>query len=441
ELDTLVPADPKQPYDAREIIARLVDGSEWHEFKPDWGAQLVTGFASIHGHPVGILGNNGPLVAEAALKGTHFIELANQRGVPLLFLQNIAGFMVGSEAERGGIAKHSANMVYAVSCARVPKLTLIVGGSYGAGNYGMCGRGFEPEFLFAWPSAQVATMSADIASNVMLELARSNLRGPADEARLAETERAVREQYQRQSDPYYATSRLWDDGLIAPSASRDVLGLALALCTRRPLPRTATPVYRIVDARNVATLALNRPATHNALNATLIAELKRAADWLTGQSSLRAVVLTGAGASFCAGGDLGWMQQNMKKSRAERVAESFELALMLRALNELPMPLIGRINGPAYGGGVGMISVCDVSVAVDTGVYCLTEVRLGLLPANIAPYVVARMGEANARRTFLTAKRMNAAEARRLGLVSEVVGAEQLDAAVERELAELLQCA
>jgi len=196
-----------------------------------------------------------------------------------------------------------------------------------------------------------------------------------------------------------------------------------------------------VDARGVATLTLNRPATHNALNATLIAELKRAADWLTGQSSLRAVVLTGAGASFCAGGDLGWMQQNMKKSRAERVAESFELALMLRALNELPMPLIGRINGPAYGGGVGMISVCDVSVAVDTGVYCLTEVRLGLLPANIAPYVVARMGEANARRTFLTAKRMNAAEAKRLGLVSEVVGAEQLDAAVERELADLMQCA
>ena len=196
-----------------------------------------------------------------------------------------------------------------------------------------------------------------------------------------------------------------------------------------------------VDARGIATLTLNRPATHNALNATLIAELKRAADWLTGQSSLRAVVLTGAGASFCAGGDLGWMQQNMKKSRAERVAESFELALMLRALNELPMPLIGRINGPAYGGGVGMISVCDVSVAVDTGVYCLTEVRLGLLPANIAPYVVARMGEANARRTFLTARRMTAAEARRLGLVSEVVPPDQLDAAVERELADLLQCA
>ncbi len=245
ELDGIVPVDPKQPYDAREIIARLVDGSELHEFKPLWGETLVTGFGAIHGQPVGILANNGALLAESALKGAHFIELANQRGVPLLFLQNIAGFMVGTEAERGGIAKHSAKMVYAMSCARVPKITLVVGGSYGAGNYGMCGRGFEPEFLFAWPSAKVATMSADIASNVMLELARSNLRGPADEAGMRETERAVREQYARQSDPYYATSRLWDDGLIAPSASRDVLGLALTLMARRAVPQTATPVYRM----------------------------------------------------------------------------------------------------------------------------------------------------------------------------------------------------
>jgi 3-methylcrotonyl-CoA carboxylase beta subunit len=245
ELDGIVPADPKQPYDAREIITRLVDGSEFHEFKPLWGDTLVTGFGAIHGQPVAILANNGALLAESALKGAHFIELANQRGVPLLFLQNIPGFMVGTEAERGGIAKHSAKMVYAMACARVPKLTLVVGGSYGAGNYGMCGRGFEPEFLFAWPSARVATMSADIASNVMTELARSNLRGPADEARLAEIERQVRDQYGRQSDPYYATSRLWDDGLIAPSASRDVLGLALALAARRALPDTATPVYRM----------------------------------------------------------------------------------------------------------------------------------------------------------------------------------------------------
>jgi methylglutaconyl-CoA hydratase len=212
------------------------------------------------------------------------------------------------------------------------------------------------------------------------------------------------------------------------------------MLTTKTLPDFQTLLLS-VDGRSIATLTLNRPDTHNALNATLIAELKQAADWLGRAEGLRALVLTGAGPTFCAGGDLGWMQQNMSKTRAERVSESYELAVMLRALNELPMPVIGRINGPAYGGGVGMIAVCDVSVAVDTGTYCLTEVRLGLIPANISPYVVKRMGEANARRTFLTAKRMNAAEARRLGLVSEVVPPDQLDAAVERELADLLQCA
>ncbi|MBX9611184.1 MAG: crotonase/enoyl-CoA hydratase family protein [Burkholderiales bacterium] len=196
-----------------------------------------------------------------------------------------------------------------------------------------------------------------------------------------------------------------------------------------------------VDARGVARLTLNRPDTHNALNAQLISDLSQAAAWLGRAAAVRAVVLTGVGKTFCAGGDLGWMQQNMLKTRAERVAESADLALMLRALNDLPMPLIGRVNGPAYGGGVGMISVCDIAIAVDSGVYSLTEVRLGLLPANIAPYVVARMGEANARRTFLTGRRMDALEAKRLGLVSEVVAADQLDAAVERELADLLQCA
>lgn len=196
-----------------------------------------------------------------------------------------------------------------------------------------------------------------------------------------------------------------------------------------------------VDARGVARLTLNRPDTHNAMNATLIAEMRQATDWLASAAGLRALVLTGAGKTFCAGGDLGWMQSNISKTRSQRVAESAELAYMLRAINDLPMPVIGRINGPAYGGGVGMMSVCDITIAVDTGVYCLTEVRLGLLPANIAPYVVARMGEANARRTFLTARRMSAADAQRLNLVSEVVTAEQLDAAVERELADLLQCA
>jgi len=208
----------------------------------------------------------------------------------------------------------------------------------------------------------------------------------------------------------------------------------------KPTPSFESLLLAVED-RGVARMTLNRPKTHNALNAELIDDLHRAADWLSTAKGIRALVLTGAGKTFCAGGDLQWMKQNITRTRAERVAESSTLAHMLCALNALPMPVIGRINGPAYGGGVGMISVCDIAIAVDTGLYSLTEVRLGLLPANIAPYVVARMGEANARRTFLTGHRMTATEARRLGLVSEVVTREQLDAAVERELADLLQCA
>ena len=196
-----------------------------------------------------------------------------------------------------------------------------------------------------------------------------------------------------------------------------------------------------VDPRGIAYLTLARPQVHNALDAQLIAELRAAVAWLEGQAEVRAVVLTGQGKSFCAGGDLGWMRENMDKSRAKRVAETTELALMLRAMNELPMPLIGRINGPAYGGGVGMIAVCDIAIGAANASFALTEVRLGLLPANIAPYVVARIGEANARRCMLTARRISAPEARSLGLLDEVVEADDLDAAVERELVDLLQCA
>jgi len=196
-----------------------------------------------------------------------------------------------------------------------------------------------------------------------------------------------------------------------------------------------------VDPRGIAYLTLARPQVHNAMDAQMIAELQQAAAWLAAQQELRGVVLSGEGKSFCAGGDLGWMRANMDKSRGQRVAESAELASMLRALNELPMPLIGRINGPAYGGGVGMISVCDIAIGVATASFALTEVRLGLLPANIAPYVVARIGAANARRCMLTARRITAAEAKSSGLLNEVVDAADLDAAVERELADLLQCA
>ncbi|MBV1902229.1 MAG: methylcrotonoyl-CoA carboxylase, partial [Marinosulfonomonas sp.] len=197
-----------------------------------------------HGHTVGIIGNNGALFSESSLKGAQFVSLCDQRNIPILFLHNITGFMVGTEAERGGIAKNSAKLVYAMSVAKVPKISVIIGGSYGAGNYGMCGRGFGPRFLFAWPTAQLATMSADIASNVMMELRRQK-GGAGMEADLERIEAEVRAQYGEQSDPYYATSRLWDDGLIEPAKTRDILGLCLSLVTSVPEQTRHTPVFRM----------------------------------------------------------------------------------------------------------------------------------------------------------------------------------------------------
>ncbi len=246
EISGVVSANPKIPYDVREIIARLVDDSDFHEFKPLYGDTLICGTAYIHGYPVGLIGNNGALFSESSLKGAHFIEMCNQRKTPLLFLHNITGFMVGTEAERGGIAKNSAKMVYAQATSRVPKFSIIVGGSYGAGNYGMAGRGFWPHFLFTWPSAKCATMNADIASNVMLELRRSSIKaGEATQAELQEIEDGVRAQYGEQSDPYYATARLWDDGIIEPADTRDVMGLCLALAATQPPGVGASPVYRM----------------------------------------------------------------------------------------------------------------------------------------------------------------------------------------------------
>nr|WP_208987121.1 carboxyl transferase domain-containing protein [Stappia sp. TSB10P1A] len=239
------PVDLKRPADMRALIRSMVDGSQLAEFKPDYGATLIAGFAHIHGYPVGILANDGALFSESALKGAHFIELCDQRQIPLLFLQNITGFMVGTDAERGGIAKHSAKLVYAVSNARVPKYTVIVGGSYGAGNYGMCGRGFRPRFLFSWPNARIATMSPDVAATVVSELRRASLKSQANEAEIAELDRRTRAQFEEQSDPYYATARLWDDGLIEPDQTRDVLGLCLALGAGGDTDTGPRPVYRM----------------------------------------------------------------------------------------------------------------------------------------------------------------------------------------------------
>jgi len=248
ELYGVVPTDVQAPYDVREVIARIVDGSEFHEFKSEYGTTLVTGFAHIHGHPVGIVANNGVLFSESALKGAHFIELCDQRGIPLLFLQNISGFMVGRDYEAGGIAKNGAKMVTAVATARVPKLTVVIGGSFGAGNYSMCGRAYSPRFLWMWPAARISVMGGPQAASVLATVKREQLEGRGEEWSAAD-ESAFRtpiaEQYDRQGSPYYSTARLWDDGVIDPADTRTVLGLALDVCSRTPLPDTAFGLFRM----------------------------------------------------------------------------------------------------------------------------------------------------------------------------------------------------
>jgi 3-methylcrotonyl-CoA carboxylase beta subunit len=246
EIYGIVNADPRVPYDVREVIARIVDASRLDEFKPLWGETVVCGFSRIWGHRVGIIANDGIIFSAGALKATHFIQLCEQRRIPLVFLQNTSGYMVGREAEIGGIAKDGAKMVSAVANAKVPRYTVLIGGSYGAGNYGMCGRGFNPRFLFAWPSSRIATMSAETAQTVLVDIRAAGLRAAdTTEADLAAIRAEVARQYETQSDPYYATSRLWDDGLIDPVHTRDALGLALALAARQPAPEPGGTVYRM----------------------------------------------------------------------------------------------------------------------------------------------------------------------------------------------------
>jgi 3-methylcrotonyl-CoA carboxylase beta subunit len=248
ELDGIVPSDLKKQYDVREVIARLVDGSEFDEFKALYGTTLVTGFAHIHGIPVGILGNNGILFSESALKATHFIELCCRRRVPLLFLQNIAGFMVGREYEAGGIAKDGAKMVTAVACAQVPKITVIIGGSYGAGNYGMCGRAYDPRFLFTWPNARISVMGGEQAASVLATVRRDNIEAEGKKWSQVEEEefkQPIREQYEAEGNPYYATARLWDDGIITPGETRRVLALCFSAALNAPIPETKFGVFRM----------------------------------------------------------------------------------------------------------------------------------------------------------------------------------------------------
>ncbi|MBB5632174.1 3-methylcrotonyl-CoA carboxylase beta subunit [Cryobacterium mesophilum] len=248
ELYGAVPVDVQGQYDVHEVIARLVDGSRFHEFKREYGTTLVTGFAHVHGHPVGIVANNGILFSESALKGAHFIELCDQRGIPLVFLQNISGFMVGRDAEAGGIAKDGAKMVTAVATTRVPKFTFVIGGSFGAGNYSMCGRAYSPRFLWMWPASRISVMGGAQASSVLATIKRDQL-DAAGESWSAEDEAAfkapIAEQYEAQGSPYYSTARLWDDGIIDPADTRTVLGLALEVASRTPLPDPAFGLFRM----------------------------------------------------------------------------------------------------------------------------------------------------------------------------------------------------
>lgn len=247
-LVDVVPVELTTPYDARAIVDRLIDAGSWHEFKREYGETLVTGFARLHGHRVGILANNGVLFGESALKGAHFIELCDQRGIPLVFLQNITGFMVGREYESAGIAKHGAKMVNAVACASVPKLTVVVGGSFGAGTYSMCGRAYSPRFLWLWPGARVSVMGGPQAASVLSTVRREQIEARGEEWS-ADDEAAfqapIRAQYEVQGSPYYSTARLWDDGILAPAETRDALGLALDVCLRAPFDAPGYGVFRM----------------------------------------------------------------------------------------------------------------------------------------------------------------------------------------------------
>ena len=248
ELYGVVPADWRTPYDVHEVVARIVDGSRLAEFKPEYGQTLVTGFARIHGHPVGVVANNGILFSESAVKGAHFIELCDQRQIPLVFLQNITGFMVGREYEAGGIAKHGAKMVTAVACARVPKFTVIIGGSFGAGNYAMCGRAYSPRFLWMWPNARISVMGGDQAASVLATVRRDQLEAHGESWSADDEEefrRPVRDQYEHQGNPYYSTARLWDDGIIDPADTRRVLGLALSAAANAPLEPVSYGIFRM----------------------------------------------------------------------------------------------------------------------------------------------------------------------------------------------------
>lgn len=248
EIYGIVGLNWKQTYDVREVIARIVDGSKFREFKAQYGETLVTGFANIYGYPVGIIANNGILFSQGALKGTHFVQICAQRKIPLIFLQNITGFMVGKDAEAGGIAKNGAKMVTAVACAEVPKITVVIGGSFGAGNYGMCGRAYSPRFLYTWPNARISVMGGEQAANVLIQINKDQYKREGKRWSVEEEEKLrepILRKFEEESNPYYCSARLWDDGVIDPVDTRVVLGLSLSAALNAPIPETKFGIFRM----------------------------------------------------------------------------------------------------------------------------------------------------------------------------------------------------
>ncbi len=453
----VVPADARKPFDVREIIARIVDGSEFEEFKKLYGTTLITGFAHIWGYPVGIIANNGILFSESSLKGAHFIELCCQRNIPLLFLQNITGFMVGKKYEAGGIARDGAKLVTAVATASVPKFTVVIGGSYGAGNYGMCGRAYSPRFLWMWPNARISVMGGEQAATVLSTLRRDNIEAKGGDmvcqgrGRLPRADpRAVRNagpsllrhgpavgRRRNRSRRYAPRARAWIVGRRQRTRRADTLrrvqnvkqGAAMA------------DLVRIERDHDVARVTLNRPELNNALNELLIDELGVTFDSIAADRSIATVVLAGEGKSLCAGADINWMRKAGTYTSEENIKDALPLVRMLSALDRMPQTTVARVQGPIYGGGVGVVAACDIAIGSAEATFCLSEVRLGIVPGMISPYVLRAIGERTARRYFQTAEVFDAQEAKRIGLLHEVVAPEALDERIAKMLKQLRSAA
>ena len=450
DLYGLIPADTRKPYDAREIIARIVDGSDFDEWKARFGTTLVTGFARIHGMPVGILANNGILFSESAQKGAHFIELCCQRRMPLVFLQNITGFMVGKKYENEGIARHGAKMVTAVACARVPKFTVIVGGSFGAGNYGMCGRAYAPRFLWTWPNSRISVMGGEQAANVLATVRRDAIE--AQGRRLERRRRggvqgadprAVRDAGQSLLRHRAALGRRRHRPGRHAHVPRAGLGAGAAAADSRDALRRLPDVtgdrmtnyqHIEVDQRGaVRWLWLNRPEVRNAFNDALIAEIAAAFADVEASPETRVVVVAARGPAFCAGADLNWMRSMAGFSHADNHADALKVARMFHAVHSCSRPVIARVQGDAFGGGVGLAAACDIVVAAEAAQLCVvgSEARHRRghhLAAPGARHGRAPGGALHAHRAKNSPRRRRV----RSGLVHEVTLMEGLDREVER---------